>query len=276
MLSSSRGKRLTTRTLRLEARIEAACARIAPLWPLKHFVAVNPFLGFTGQSFAATAATFERVLRTRILMPRAFYRQALEQGRIDDDALKQSIELHPEAGLDLTQLKQALRSNTPFAAPPAVVATVAEVLDRLAAGDRYVSMVAFMIDEISAFCASYFDEGQANWPNPTRKLKPYAAWRQLAMYDRNPEVMGIRGFRKSVAALPADPVRAIGVIVERLGIPERAIEDYLVRALFDLGWSAYARYVGWSAEPRRPPRRYAARAARDPACLGLCAVRGSD
>lgn len=232
----------------LEARIEAACARIAPLWPLKHFVAVNPFLGFTGQSFAATAATFERVLRTRILMPRAFYRQALEQGRIDDDALKQSIELHPEAGLDLTQLKQALRSNTPSDAPPAVVATVAEVLDRLAAGDRYVSMVAFMIDEISAFCASYFDEGQANWPNPTRKLKPYAAWRQLAMYDRNPEVMGIRGFRKSVAALPADPVRAIGVIVERLGIPERAIEDYLVRALFDLGWSAYARYVGWSAE----------------------------
>ncbi|TKW79769.1 MAG: DUF2309 domain-containing protein, partial [Bradyrhizobium icense] len=45
-----------------------------------------------------------------------------------------------------------------------------------------------------------------------------------------------------------DPVRAIGMIVARLGIPERAIEDYLVRALFDLGWSSYARYVGWNAE----------------------------
>ncbi len=232
----------------LEARIAAACARVAPLWPLKHFVAVNPFLGFTGQSFAATAATFERVVRTRILMPRAFYRQALEQGRIDDAALKQALQLHPETGLDLDRLKQALHANAPSGAPPAVVATVAEVLDRLAEGDRYVSLVAFMIDEISAFCASYFDEGQANWPNPARKLKLYAAWRTLAMVDRNPEVMGIKGFRKAVAALPTDPVKAIGVIVERLGIPDRAVEDYLVRALFDLGWSAYARYVGWSAE----------------------------
>jgi uncharacterized protein len=234
--------------IRLEARIAAACARVAPLWPLKHFVAVNPFLGFTGQSFAATAATFERVVRTRILMPRVFYRQALVQGRIDDAALAQALQLHPDTGLDLDGLKRALSSDAPAGAPPAVVATVAEVLDRLAEGDRYVSLVAFMIDEISAFCASYFDEGQANWPNPARKLKLYAAWRTLAMVDRNPEVMGIRGFRKSVAALPADPVEAIGLIVERLGIPERAIEDYLVRALFDLGWSAYARYVGWNAE----------------------------
>lgn len=232
----------------LEASIAAACARVAPLWPLKHFVAVNPFLGFTGQSFAATAATFERVMRTQILMPRAFYREAIDQGSIDDAALKQALQLHPDAGLDLDGLKQALHSDAPPSAPPAVVATVAEVLDRLAAGDRYVSLVAFMIDEISAFCASYFDEGQANWPNPARKLKPYAAWRTLAMYDRNPEVMGIAGFRKAVAALPADPVQAIGVIVKRLGIPARAIEDYLVRALFDLGWSAYARYVGWNAE----------------------------
>lgn len=228
--------------------IAAACARVAPLWPLKHFVAVNPFLGFTGQTFAATAATFERVMRTKILMPRAFYRQQVAQGRIDDAALQQALQLYPEAGFDLDRLKHALNADGSGATPPAVVATVAEVLDRLAAGDREVSLVAFMIDEISAFCASYFDEGQANWPNPVRRLKPYAAWRTLARYDRNPEVMGIAGFRKAVAALPADPVAAIGFIVERLGIPARAIEDYLVRALFDLGWSAYARYIGWSAE----------------------------
>ncbi|GGI19899.1 YbcC family protein [Bradyrhizobium guangdongense] len=238
----------TDSDIRLEERIEAACARVAPLWPLKHFVAVNPFLGFTGQSFAATAATFERVVRTRILMPRAFYRKALDQGRIDDAALAQALQLHSEAGLDLDGLKRALGSDAPPGAPPAVVATVAEVLDRLATGDRYVSLVSFMIDEISAFCASYFDEGQANWQNPARRLKPYTAWRTLAIYDRNPEVMGIAGFRKTVAALPRNPVQAIAVIVERLGIPARAVEDYLVRALFDLNWSAYARYVGWSAQ----------------------------
>ena len=39
----------------LEATVRAACRRIAPLWPLKHFVAVNPFLGFSGQSFHAAS-----------------------------------------------------------------------------------------------------------------------------------------------------------------------------------------------------------------------------
>ncbi|MGJ5207827.1 YbcC family protein [Bradyrhizobium sp. HKCCYLR20261] len=233
----------------LIARIDSACQRVAPLWPLKHFVAVNPFLGFTSQSFAATAATFERVVRTRMLMPRAYYRQALDDGRIDDAALAQALALHPSTGLDVEALKQKARAEAGPSSPPAVVATVAEVLDRLAEGDRYVSLVAFMIDEISAFCATYFDEGQASWPSPVRKLKPYAAWRTLAACDRNPEMMGLTGFRKAIAELPSDPVQAIGLIVDRLGIPERAVEDYLVRALFDLGgWSAYARYIGWSAQ----------------------------
>ncbi|CCD90509.1 conserved hypothetical protein [Bradyrhizobium sp. ORS 375] len=232
----------------LMARIDSACQRVAPLWPLKHFVAVNPFLGFTGQSFAATAATFERVVRTRMLMPRAYYRQALDDGRIDDAALAQALQLYPSTGLDIEALKQKARAEAGPSSPPAVVATVAEVLDRLAEGDRYVSLVAFMIDEISSFCATYFDEGQASWPSPVRKLKPYAAWRKLAAYDRNPEMMGLAGFRRAIAELPADPVQAIGLIVDRLGIPGRAVEDYLVRALFDLGgWSAYARYIGWNA-----------------------------
>ena len=239
----------TATDARLKECIDSACQRVAPLWPLKHFVAVNPFLGFTGQSFAATAATFERVVRTRILMPRAFYRQALDDGRIDDAALARALDIHPSVGLGVEQLKQQARATATPSSPPAVVATVAEVLDRLAEGDRYVSLVAFMIDEISAFCAGYFDEGQASWPNPVRRLKPYAAWRRLAAYDRNPEVMGLTGFRNAIAELPADPVQAIGLIITRLGIPERAVEDYLVRALFDIGgWSAYARYIGWSAE----------------------------
>ncbi|UCF53329.1 MAG: DUF2309 family protein, partial [Bradyrhizobium sp.] len=75
----------------LIASINAACKRIAPLWPLKHFVAVNPFLGFTDQSFAATCSAFNRIARTRMLMPRSFYRDAIAQGLIDDDALQAAL-----------------------------------------------------------------------------------------------------------------------------------------------------------------------------------------
>ena len=234
----------------LKVAIAAACKRIAPLWPLKHFVAVNPFLGFTGQTFAETCGTLNRIAQAHMLMPRAYYATAIDEGSIDDEALGDALRFHPLDGIDVAGIKAAARAEPRYdQKPPAVVATVAEVLDRCAGGDRHMSLVAFMIEEISSFCAAYFDEGQASWPLPVRKLRPFAAWRALAIHDRNAEAMGIAGFRAYVRRLPDDPLVAIGAILEGLGIPKRAREDYLFRALFDIGgWAAYARYIGWNAE----------------------------
>ncbi|MCB1547949.1 MAG: DUF2309 family protein, partial [Hyphomicrobiaceae bacterium] len=237
----------------LEHQIDAVCKRIAPVWPLKNFVAVNPFLGFSGRTFQSTAAHLKRTARTHMLMPRAFYREALADGTIDDAALAAATALQPSLGArfaDAAALRRAAMAETVEPASPAgVVATVAEVLDREAGGDRYVSLVGFMIGEISSFCAGYFDEGQSSWRMPVRHLAPYAAWRALIRHDYNPEVMGVTDFRKTVLALPEDPIAAIAIVIEALGIPPRAVEDYLFRALFDIGgWSAYARYVGWNAE----------------------------
>ncbi|WP_156256782.1 YbcC family protein, partial [Sandarakinorhabdus oryzae] len=132
------------------------------------------------------------------------------------------------------------------ASGPAVVATIAEVLDRLSAGDRQASRTAFMVDEISRWCAAYFDEGQASWQMPVRHLSPWAAWRETMKHDRGAEALGVKGFRRIIADLPADPVAAIGHIVAAIGIPQRAQADYLHRALFDIGgWAAYVRYLVW-------------------------------
>lgn len=234
----------------ITADIAAACERIAPLWPLKHFVAVNPFLGFSDRSFGAACATMRRVARTDMLMPRAFYRQAVASGLIEDGDLAAALAATPPGAAPLADvhgLKLALvRNPARSSRMGAVVATVAEVLDALAAGDRQASRTAFMIDEISKWCAAWFDEGQSAWKLPTRGLQPYAAWRASMRHDRNPEIMGVRGFRVAVAALPDDPVEAIAAVVEALGIPARAVEDYLFRALFDIGgWAAYARYRVW-------------------------------
>jgi uncharacterized protein YbcC (UPF0753/DUF2309 family) len=103
-----------------------------------------------------------------------------------------------------------------------------------------------MVDEIAKWCAAYFDEGQASWQLPDRALSPYAAWRAAMRHDRNPEAMGISGFRAAIAGLPDDPIAAIMAVVEALGTPRAVIGDYLHRALFDIGgWAAYARYRVW-------------------------------
>jgi hypothetical protein len=233
--------------------IEGACRRIAPLWPLKNFVAVNPFHGFMGQSFHATCATLHRIARIEMLMPRAFYRDALNKGEFgeaDLQAVLDQVPPHWRAPRTLVDLKAAMDERAPNRAKhPAVVATVAEVLDELASGDRLASRTAFMVDEISRWCAAYFDEGQSVWRLPSRGLRPYTAWRASMRYDLNAEAMGIRGFRALVAALPDDPVAAIGEVLEHVGVPPRAFEDYLNQALLDIGgWAAYARYLVWNAE----------------------------
>ncbi|NDE90900.1 MAG: DUF2309 domain-containing protein [Alphaproteobacteria bacterium] len=237
----------------LRSAIERACGRIAPLWPLNHFVAVNPFLGFTDQSFASTCMTLRRVSQTRMLMPRCFYRAAITEGVINDAALNAVLNNSSWAfrtPLTIEALKDAAQQDGPsLELPRAVVATIAEILDGLSGNNRQVSLVGFMIDEISSFCGSYFDEGQASWKLPTRKARPYTAWRLMMQHDRNAEMMGIKNFRLSVLALPDDPVEAIACVIEEIGIPQQAVEDYILRALMDIGgWASYARYLKWNAE----------------------------
>lgn len=234
----------------LHLAIARACNRIAPLWPLKHFVAVNPFLGFSGQTFAATCATLRRVTGVDMLMPRTFYREALASGAIVDADLAVALDRMPRplpAPADVALCRRMLAQDarcTPH--PHAVVATVADILDARVLGNRHAPRTAFMVDEISRWCAAYFDEGQAAWKLPSRDLKPYQAWRAAMRYDRNPEVMGIRDFRAAVAAMPSDPRATIATVVAALGIPAPAIVDYLYRALFDIGgWAAYVRYLVW-------------------------------
>ena len=238
----------------LETAIAEACQRIAPLWPLKHFVAVNPYLGFSGQSFAATTATLRRVAKVDMLMPRAFYRKALADGIITDAHIAAALDRAPANAAipaDVALAKAALARDPASRAKgqesgPGVVATIAEVLDRLSAGDRQASRTAFMVDEISRWCGAYFDEGQASWQMPVRHLSPWTAWRETMRYDRGAEALGVKGFRRIVAELPEDPVAAIGLIIEAIGIPPRAQADYLHRALFDIGgWAAYVRYLVW-------------------------------
>lgn len=235
----------------IAAAIATACGWIAPLWPLADFVAVNPFVGMADKSFGEAAALRRRIAGTRLVMPRAFYRDAIASGRISDVALGAAA---TSLGLTGAGLAEAASRPEATGSRPRVVATVAETIDRVSEQDRRISLAGFMIDEISDFCAAYFDEGQALWALPTRHLRPYAAWRELALFDRNPECMGIKGFRATIRALPKDPTAAIAVIVAGLGIPERAIVDYLYRALLDIGgWAAYARHFDWPANASGAP-----------------------
>jgi len=72
-------------------RLRQAAGRIAPVWPLADFVAVNPFLGLAEQRFGEACATLAMVGGKPPLPERALFADALASGRITEADLSAAI-----------------------------------------------------------------------------------------------------------------------------------------------------------------------------------------
>ncbi len=111
---------------------EAAARAIPPAFPLSATVAVNPFLGQTGDDLATAAARLARVAGVAITRPRAELAAEVAAGRITDDDLAAALLAcaSPLKPADLALLKAKLAGTAP---EPVALPTVAD----LAAGHRH-------------------------------------------------------------------------------------------------------------------------------------------
>ncbi|MGB0722885.1 MAG: YbcC family protein [Gammaproteobacteria bacterium] len=226
----------------LDAKIDAACGRIAPLWPLKHFVAVNPFFGLRDLTFQEASDTLARVSGSKLYMDWAYYRAQIAEGRISRADLEQSIE-RCGSNLDVSTIEWTVNAKPPR--PNLGMASVSEVLDRVDGG----IWQSFVTERISLHCAAYFDLGQATHKMPWRDLSLYESWLKAAAVDRSPAMMGLKRFRPRVRLLPAKPRDMIALALDQLDIPEAAMKRYLHASLRDVGgWASWTRYLRWQAE----------------------------
>ena len=63
----------------LEKEIQSACAKIPPLWPLKNFVAVNPFLGLRDMRFHDACRLIHRVGHGDMILPVGHYQKSFQE-----------------------------------------------------------------------------------------------------------------------------------------------------------------------------------------------------
>ena len=227
----------------LIAAANAAARAIPPLFPLASSVAVNPYLGQSGDSLALTAARLGRVSGTPVTPPRDWYLARIADGRISDADLTAALAASPDVGrpADLAALKAAAKQP---AAPQQALPSVAD----LAARASGIDWPALVNDRISAWAAGYYDKGQALWttvPGTTA----YTAWRSFASHDLTPEIAGLSGFAAFVTTTPATAPEALAWATSRLAMPTAALETGFHAALMSLGgWSQYARHALWQAE----------------------------
>lgn len=227
---------MPTTTSDLEPAISEALKRIPPLWPLEHFVAVNPFLGFTDRPFAEASATLRRTLGHAPVQSPESYLAAWENGSITpEDLAPFSDGIWTQHKL-LDVLKKARES--PLSHP---VATFADALDKTI---PHAHWAGFISEEISKWCAVHFDRNQSVWVSPWKNLGLYTAWKSAAVHDRKPEAFGLPGFRKFVRALPDDASAALKHCLAALDPKDADLADFFHRHLAgNSGWAGHVQYL---------------------------------
>ena len=219
--------------------IETACARVPPLWPLQNFVAVNPFVGLSDTPFVEACTLMRRTAHARLLMPAQHYRQPYQSGEIDDRDLVSALAQSGTQHFTVDALQAALRNGWDEDESGAIF-TVADALD----ASLDTAWRAFMVDEISKWCSAYYDKGQASWRMPWRDQGLFAAWKNAALLDANPEMMGLKNFRQFVKTLPDSPQEVVEMALETLQIPQEGATDFLHREMLAMaGWSGYVQYL---------------------------------
>lgn len=227
------------------AAANRAARTIAPLWPLKSFVAVNPFHGIASFPYADADNNVERIWGARMVMPRSFYAKSIREGIIAREHIEQALEESPGSiAAEHTADSIYLLAFTEEP-PPHPIATVAELLSERSD----VDWQEFVVDRISFWASGYFDEGQAGWRSPWKDEAPYGAWRGEAELDRTPEIMGIPEFRSIARTLPTDADDLLYTVARDLGLRGDSLSLYFRRLLATVaGWAGHARYLGWKKE----------------------------
>ncbi|MFW8634928.1 YbcC family protein [Cribrihabitans pelagius] len=229
--------------LELAAEANSAAKAIPPLFPLSASVAVNPFLGQTGEPLAVTSARLARVAGSRVTPERKYWAAKIAAGEILDEDLRAALAAvdGPFGKPSLEQVKAALDGE---GAAPAALPTVAE----LAADVSGIDWPGLIDERIGHWAASHFDQGQALW-QPSRAGGAFNAWREFAMRDLTPEIRGLTGFAAFVADTNRSHWRVIGRASEALGVSSAAAGTLFHRWLCTLGgWAKYARCLLWQAE----------------------------
>ncbi|MCA6075040.1 YbcC family protein [Fulvivirga sedimenti] len=237
MSADSKNRKQLLETMRTAAK------KIAPVWPLERFVAVNPYLGLTDNRFENVARDLAMAGGIQMTLPTAFYLQKMEEGKLSRQDIFEALNRHHnETSVDefLDSAKQISEIHT-FELIP----TMADVAQKVTEKD----WTRFMIARISTWAASYFDQGQAIWKAADQEKSPFAAWKLEASVDLTTEMSGLKGFRKAVKAFPENAVDAAQEALKTLNIPDDGKDIYLHSLLLRVGgWAAYAARVDWDNE----------------------------
>lgn len=245
MLDKKKDSEINLMSKRIPQALKDASKKIAPLWPLENFVAVNPYLGLSNHSFESAAQRLSYSAGIQTTMPIEYYLNALDDGRILkkdlEIALKQysnSQENTADSFLERLKKKDFQKTDIPQ------VSTIAELAKKISTAH----WPDFMVDNLSSWASSYFDDNQKQWKSEEGRLGIFSAWKIEAETNKSPTLMGLKGFHKLIKELPDDHIEAAEIALKDLKVQADALPVYLHSLLLRLlGWSSFIAHFDWDA-----------------------------
>ncbi len=230
--------------------LQRVSKKVMPVWPLKDFVAVNPYAGLSHQSFLKARMGMRSISDAEMLMPMTYYVEQFAHGAFGLNDIRAALFELGDAHETLPtfdEIRQTLQgfereeglNSESSGARRVRLKTLAEFASEVTNEDWSERV----LQEVSKHCVAHFDEGQAVWRSPWRELPLYCAWREAAAIDRTFEWLGVQGFRRFVSKLPCSAEASIVSSLQSLGVPFGMWEQTLTCYAYSMhGWSAWAKY----------------------------------
>lgn len=242
MIESKNTNNIALKAQELKDCLQSACKKMAPLWSLENFVAVNPYLGLSNMKFDEAMSMLSQRGNIKATLPIDFYLKAIADGKIKKADVKEALlkKQHHQAETpeEFLESIEELNDNNWSSSN---LNNILEVAQKIT-GQNWKR---FMVERVSEWGATYFDHHQASW-NTASDKGIFSAWKNEASIDKSPEIMGLTNFRKLVNELPEDAFSAIQYAIEELSIPKNVLEAYLHKLLLNVGgWSAYVARIDW-------------------------------
>ncbi len=240
MIQSTQKPAVTNQALSL--KLNKIGKKIAPLWSLENFVAVNPYMGLSDYEFDNAMKLLAKRGNIKATLPLEFYLKAISEGKITKTDIQEVlINKQHHQGETPEAFLSSLKDGISAESIPLSMKTVVEVSEVVTGKNWH----RFMVERVSEWGASYFDKNQAAW-KATASGGIFQAWKMEAKVDRTPEVTGLVGFRNLVKKLPDDTLEVIEYGLEQLNVSEEMSEAYLHKLLLGVGgWSAYVARMDW-------------------------------
>lgn len=227
----------------LKKQMAEACNKIAPLWSLENFVAVNPFMGLSHKRFESAAQDLALTGEIQMALDHDFYLDKIKKGSINPAILQKELKKSKRFNkLSVDELVKKLENTDSDSKPLIHISTLCDV----ASEHSEIDWARFQLNRIAFWAASYFDAGQVSWKTSEGEKNLFKAWKADAEVDRTSDLNGLKEFRATLKSFPNEALEASQMAIEQLGIAEEDLDLYLHRLLLRVGgWSAYAAKLDW-------------------------------